>query len=288
MAAPAQARKCLLACLAHPDDESFGFGGTLAYYSARGVDVHLVCATRGEAGTVDERFLEGYASVAALREAELRCAVQQLRLTSLALLDYRDSGMAGTRENQHPQALVNAPLEEVAEKLVGHMRRLKPQVVITFDSVGGYHHPDHIAIHKATLMAFEAAEDARVFPEAGEPFAPEKLYTNALSRARIRRIIRTMRLTGKDPTKVGRNKDIDLTELARDADTPRHVVINYRSVDGRKRAADACHASQLDGSPYPLSSLVELFRRLVGRRDAFTRLYPPAGEGYRAPDLFAE
>jgi len=67
-------KKVLLAVLAHPDDETFGMGGTLALYARRGVEVHLVCATRGEVGEMDEKFMRGFATVADRRVDELRCA----------------------------------------------------------------------------------------------------------------------------------------------------------------------------------------------------------------------
>ena len=280
-------KRVILAVLAHPDDESFGMGGTLAYYSSQGVDVHLICATRGEAGTVDPEFLEQHVDIAALRENELRCAAKTLGLSSVSFLGYRDSGMAGSKDNLHPNSLVSVPLEQVAEKIVAEIRRLRPQVVLTFDPVGGYHHPDHIAIHKATVQAFHAAGDTKQFPNAGKPFRPEKLYYNALNRKRLRWIVRMMRLSGQDPSRVGRNKDIDLTALAHDRDTPPHVSINYRSVEKLKHQADACHASQLDGR-FTRFSLMELYWRLMGRKDTFTRAFPVTPDDLRANDLFVD
>jgi LmbE family N-acetylglucosaminyl deacetylase len=278
--------KVILAVLAHPDDESFGMGGTLAYYSSQDVAVHLACATRGEAGTVDPEFLKKHPDIANLREEELRCAAKTLGLVSVTFLGYRDSGMAGSADNKNPKSLVSAPLEQVSEKIVAEIRRLKPQVVITFDPVGGYHHPDHIAVHNATAWAFHAAGDAKQFPNAGKPFQPDKLYYNALNRRRLRWIVSMMRLTGKDPSKVGKNKDIDLTALIRDKDTPPHISINYRSVEKLKHQADACHASQLDGR-WSRLSLMELYWRVMGRRDTFTRAYPPTADDFRSTDLFA-
>ncbi|MCX6037158.1 MAG: PIG-L family deacetylase, partial [Chloroflexi bacterium] len=111
----------LLAVLAHPDDESFGMGGTLALYASRGVDVHLVCATRGEVGGVAPQLLEGFESIAKLRESELRCAAGVLGLTSVHFLGYRDSGMPGSLDNTHPQALAAQPLDEVAAKVVRYI-----------------------------------------------------------------------------------------------------------------------------------------------------------------------
>ena len=118
-------KQVLLAVLAHPDDESFGMGGTLALYAQRGVAVHLVCATRGEAGDVAPELLEGFDSVADRRVSELRCAAGILGLSGVHFLDYRDSGMPGSPDNQHPQALVMAPLDEVAAKVAGYIRQLQ-------------------------------------------------------------------------------------------------------------------------------------------------------------------
>ncbi|MEX1248729.1 MAG: PIG-L family deacetylase [Anaerolineales bacterium] len=287
MSYKAAAKKTILFVLAHPDDESFGWGGTIAHYASKGVDVHLLCATRGEAGTVDPEFLEKYKTIAELREAELQCAAKALGLKSVSFLGFRDSGMAGSQDNKHPNSLVTASTEEVAARIIAHIRRLHPQVVITFDPVGGYHHPDHIATHNATVRAFHSAGAPAHFPGAGEPFQPGKLYYNALNRRRLRRIVAMMRLTGKDPAKVGRNKDIDLTVLTRDKDTPPHVTINYRSVQDLKDKADACHASQ-QGGRFSRFSLLDYIARLFGRQDTFTRAYPPAADDYRATDLFAD
>lgn len=278
--------KTILIVLAHPDDESFGMGGTIAYYDTQGVDVHLACATRGEAGTVDAEYLTKYKTIAELREAELLCAADALGLKSVNFLDYRDSGMVGSEDNQRPEALVQAPLEQVAGRVVALIRRLRPQVVITFDETGGYYHPDHIHIHKATVAAFHAAGDASQYPQAGQPYQPEMLYVNARNRARLRRAVFFMRLVGKDPSKVGRNKDIDLTVLARDKDTPPHVSINYRNVQARKDKADACHASQ-GGGRFIGSNLLEIIARWIGNKDRFTRIYPSTPDDYRATDLFA-
>ncbi|MCX7860973.1 MAG: PIG-L family deacetylase, partial [Chloroflexus sp.] len=188
------ARPVLLAVFAHPDDESFGPGGTLARYAWSGVAVHLICATGGEEGTVDAALLNGYESVAALRRAELLRAAEALGLSSVTLLGYRDSGMPGTDANRHPAALINQPREQVVAQLVRHIRRLRPQVVITFDPIGGYRHPDHIAIHEATVAAFHAAGDPAAWPEAGPAYAPQKLYYTTFSRRLLRLLVRLMPL----------------------------------------------------------------------------------------------
>ena len=278
--------KKILVVLAHPDDESFGMGGTLAYYAHQGVEVHLVCATRGEVGEVPPEMLEGFDSIAQLRENELRCAANTLGLTGFHFLDYRDSGMRGTPANDHPEALCRAPLDEVASKVTYFIREIRPDVVITFDPVGGYHHPDHIAIHKATVRAFYAAGDPQSFPNGHEPFQPEKLYFNVFPRRFIRLAVRMLKLFGLDPTRFGKNKDINLELLAGDEDFPAHVQVNYRSVVHLKERAHACHASQYNfGGQSPL--VLRLFRRLTSGKDSFTRAYPPAQDDLRVKDLFA-
>ena len=110
--------KCLLAVLAHPDDESFGMGGTLAMYSSQGVEVRLICATRGEAGEVDEKHLQGFNSIADLRTHELDCAARFLGLTSVDYLGYRDSGMQGSADNNNPRSLFQASIGQVDRKSV--------------------------------------------------------------------------------------------------------------------------------------------------------------------------
>lgn len=275
----------ILAVLAHPDDETFGMGGTLALYAKRGVDVHLVCATRGEVGEVAPHFLENFNSIAELRENELRCASEHLGLTSVHFLDYRDSGMPGSPDNEHPQALAAAPIDEVAARITGHIRRLKPQVVLTFDPIGGYRHPDHIAIHKATLRAFHAAPDPGQYPDQGAPFQPDKLYYHTFPRGWLSWMVKLMPLFGRDPRRFGQNEDIDLLELVGE-DFPVHARINYKEVTEQKAAATACHASQ-GGMASSGSLLVRLAFRVAAGYDSYIRAFPEPDGGSRERDLFA-
>src|SRR4030067_3858752 len=118
-------------------------------------------------------MLQGYASIAELRETELASASIHLGLAGLHFLDYRDSGMSGSPDNHHPQALVGAPLEKVASDVTLWIRRLRPQVVITFDPVGGYRPPDHIAIHHAPVRAFADAAAPKVQADGPTPLHAE-------------------------------------------------------------------------------------------------------------------
>ena len=175
----------LMAVFAHPDDESFGIGGTLARYSSDpGVRVVLLCATRGEAGEISDPSLATKERLAEVREGELRCAVEALGVDELLLLDYRDSGMAGTAENLDPRSLNMADFDEVVGKIVYQVRRIRPDVIITFDPTGGYGHPDHVAIHYHTRAAFTAAADPCRYAEqlqAGlTAHQVQKLYYTAI------------------------------------------------------------------------------------------------------------
>lgn len=272
--------RTLLAVFAHPDDETFGPGGTLALYARRGVAVYLLCATRGESGSAPPELLRRHSSLADLREAELRRAVEVLGLSGVHFLNYRDSGMPGSPDNEHPQALIAAPLEEVACRIAEWMRRLRPQVLVTFDPLGGYYHPDHIAVHRATVLAFESILHSWPDPSCQPPL---KLYYHTFPRRSLRLLIRLLRVLGRDPTRWGRNRDIDLTAMAAN-DIPIHAYIDVRPVAGIKRRASACHASQGGASSGRVT--VWLFR-MLGGRETFCRAHPPADRRLREKDLFA-
>ena len=278
--------KVLLFVGAHPDDETFGIGGTLAQYAAAGVKVYYACATRGEAGTVEPQYMKGYASIGDMRWAELRCAAQVLGLADVIHLGYRDSGMSGSKDNKHPGSLAMAPLDDVAGRIVEIIRELKPDVVITHDAGGGYGHPDHIATHNATVKAFYSAADPKQYPEAGPMFQPHKLYFGVRPHGFMKLMVRLMPLFGQNPRRFGCNKDIDLTRMI-DVEYPFHAVIRLtkRSLEIRDKAA-ACHASQGGGRirPGPFR-ILRILERLRGQRDCFIRAYPPPTRR-REKDLF--
>jgi LmbE family N-acetylglucosaminyl deacetylase len=138
----------LLAVLAHPDDESLGAGGTLAYYAARGVSTHLVTATRGERGRYfDNSDRPSDEEVGVAREAELRAAAEELGIRDVALLGYRDAELG------------QADPVEAAARIAAHLRRVRPHVVLTFGFDGAYGHPDHIAISQLAAAAIPLAAD---------------------------------------------------------------------------------------------------------------------------------
>lgn len=156
----------LLAIFPHPDDESLGMGGTLAKYSAEGVETHLLCATRGERGwSKPAETYPGPTALGRIREAELRCAAQHLGLREVAFLDYID----GDVDQAEPQKIIG--------EIASHIRRIRPQVVITFALEGNYGHPDHIALAQFVAGALVCAADATHDDAQGLPaFRVPKFY----------------------------------------------------------------------------------------------------------------
>lgn len=159
----------LLCILAHPDDESLGFGGLLAHYAHAGVATYLITATRGERGWMgDPAVYPGPAALGQLREQELRAAAAILGIRETTFLGIMD----GELDQADPVATIDA--------LVTHLRRVRPQVVATFDPSGIYGHPDHIAICQLTTAAMSAAANpAYVDQEEQAPHQVSKLYYRA-------------------------------------------------------------------------------------------------------------
>ena len=162
----------LMAVLAHPDDESLGVGGTLAKYASEDVDVFLLTATRGDSGRYrgwrpDDHQHPGPSALASIREAELRAAASALGVREVSFLDYRD------------QVLDRANPREAVAAIARHVRRVKPEVVVTFAPDGAYGHPDHIAISQFTTAAIVAAADPAFVCDGTQveaPHAVSKLY----------------------------------------------------------------------------------------------------------------
>lgn len=162
----------LLMILAHPDDELLGMGGTLIKYGMEGVETHLVTATRGERGWFGVAAdYPGPTALGHIREAELRAAAQVLGLHSVSFLDYID----GDLDRAEPGEVIN--------KIVGCIRQIRPQVVVSFDPTGAYGHPDHIAISQFASAACIAAANS-VYPgvEQWPAHQVSKLYYRVSTR----------------------------------------------------------------------------------------------------------
>lgn len=148
----------LLACYAHPDDEQ-GVSGTLVKALQFGHRVGILMTTRGEAGEIAPGVDATPDNLGEVREGEMRCAAAALGVPdeNVFFVGYRDSGMAGTPENQHPAASVNAEDHEAVGRVVRVIREFRPSVLVTFDEHGGYGHPDHVKVHHVARRAAELA-----------------------------------------------------------------------------------------------------------------------------------
>lgn len=211
--------KRLLGVFAHPDDEGM-MGGALLQYNTLGVETGLVYATRGEVGEISDPALATPETLGRVREQEMRAAAQALNVNQLWFLDYRDSGMDGTAENQDARAFIQANPAEVVGKLVAIIREFRPQVMVTFDETGGYGHPDHIAIYRYTTVAYHAAADGVQYPELGPAHAVSKLYYSSFPRSAIRMMGDWMReqtfddwFTRLDPEQFGMPDDLITVRL---------------------------------------------------------------------------
>lgn len=288
--------KTLLVILAHPDDESFGPGATLAKYAQTGIAVHYLCGTRGESGTVDAEKLNGYKDVAELRTAELTCAAKELGLAGIHFLGYRDSGMVGSEDNQRSNSLHSAGLDEVAERIVGYMDQLKPDVILTHDQFGGYGHPDHIKLHYAVLRAYELkygiylqpAKDGQMeyaAKTARDVANAPPIYFPIFPKGLVKFGVKIMPWLRQDPTQFGRNKDINLVQIA-SWDVPVTCKIDTVAWREVKTRASACHASQQGGQP---PFIIRMIFRRQSKYDFFARAYPPVARGTEnETDLFED
>ena len=185
-------RLCLLCVHAHPDDEASKGAPTVARYHSEGVRTVLVCCTGGEEGDILNPAMdtpEVRADIGRIRMAELKAATDIIGYDETVLLGYRDSGMPDSEANTRPDSFAQAPLDEAVGRLVAVIRRERPQVIVTYgDNQSEYPHPDHLRVHEISVLAFDSAGDPDGFPEAGPPFAPEKLYYSVWSGERFRQI----------------------------------------------------------------------------------------------------
>jgi len=244
----------LLAVFAHPDDESFGAGGTLALVAATGEPVSLICTTNGDEG--GEAGDDGdHAMDPEIRREELRCACAALGVNPPIFLGYRDSGMETWVPK--PGALALADRTEVIGRIAAEIRRLRPAVVLTFDPGGIYGHPDHVATSQAASAAFHVT--------ASEPGGPRALYHLAFPRSWAESLVAGWTADAARPDAPAPTAD-DLLQRRRilelaPPDEQITTWVDVRPVLDRKLAAVACHRSQI--------SAEELEREEQSRDEAY-------------------
>jgi LmbE family N-acetylglucosaminyl deacetylase len=283
-----ESRLTLLVVYAHPDDESFSMGGTLAKAAAQGRHTVLICATKGEAGEIHDPDLDPEAArqrLAEIREGELRRACAILNIAELHFLGYRDSGMVGTPENDDPRNFHNANLEEATERVVRHIRQAKPHVVVTSNERGDYGHPDHLAAHKVTLAAVAAAADPARFPNQELPaWQVQKLYYPALPRSYFVRMGEMLRAHGIEaPFANQQQMNLDDITVPDEQITTRIVIGEFLR---KKREALLAHRTQVGTDSWLFKLPAEIVDDFFAM-ETFTRVQAHIPIPEQEDDLFA-
>jgi LmbE family N-acetylglucosaminyl deacetylase len=262
----------LLCVLAHPDDETLGCGGILAKYAVEGVETYLVTATRGERGRIGgER--PGPEIAGPVREAELRAAAAALGIREVHLLGCMDG------------ELDRAPWRETVAKIAAHVRRIRPQVVVTFGADGAYGHVDHVAISQLAGAALLAAADPGFAAPPGVELpetthAVAKLYWMADTQpiwSAYQRVFGRLayRVDGAERQVVPWRE----WQVSAAIDTSAHRAAIWRAVD--------CHRSQTSGSRAFAEAAPEA-RDALWRVQTFYRVHSLSGGGREVEsDLFA-
>ena len=273
----------LMAVHAHPDDESIGTGGVLARYADEGLRTVLVTCTGGEVGEISDSMLATPGTLAEVRQRELERACEILHVGQLHLLGYRDSGMMGTPDNDHPSSFYQASRDEATARLVTLVRRERPQVLVTYDERGFYGHPDHIRAQQITMAAFEAASDPARWPEAGAAWRPAKLYYTAVARSALKNFRRLLSEAGIEAPfgdGEGREPEIGI------ADELITTQVDVSAQVERKRQAVMAHATQMGPEVFFAKMPPELFSRLFAR-ESFRLARGRSGVSGLEDDLFA-
>lgn len=230
----------LLCVHPHPDDETISCGGVLARAVDAGARVAVVTCTGGEAGDNLAGIDLGDEDLATHRRRELAAALARLGVTTHRWLGYRDSGMAGTAANEHPDAFHRAPLEEAALRLAAVVRELRPDAVVSDAADGTYGHPDHVKAHAVTVRAVALAADPTA-PLDAPPWRVRKRYEHTLSHGRLAAAHEALAAAGL-PSPFGEDADV-LPFGTPDAKVT--TVVDVVPWLDRKRSALAAHASQI-------------------------------------------
>ena len=262
----------ILAAYGHPDDEG-QVTGTLAAFIARGAKVTLVCATRGEVGEISDPSLGTPETLGYVRELELRAAMAQIGLTDVRFLPFRDSGMAGTPENEDGRCLHQQPAEVVVGHMVGIIRDVRPHIVFTWDPSGGYGHPDHVAIHKHTVAAFDAAGDQSLFPESGAAWSPSHLYWGAFTMKRFANMWLELEKRGLMPEPLEPDRRARFEQALQQPDPPVSHLVDVQAFVEHKRRAAGMHRSQF-GENSMLARVPEDLRAMFYGEERFFQARP--------------
>jgi LmbE family N-acetylglucosaminyl deacetylase len=260
----------LLCVFPHPDDETLGMGSTLAKYAAEGVNISLVTATRGERGwTGDPAAYPGPQVLGEIRTAELQAATNVLGIREVAFLNYID----GDVDQADPA--------EAIGRIVAHIRRIRPQVVVTFGPDGAYGHPDHIALSQFTAAAIVCAADASYTDAQSQPpHRVAKLYYMVDTKSDAADFLAVVGdfvfpVDGVDRSLVAWDEWAITTRI----DATDHWQTMLRAAN--------CHATQLPGYTNFETLMQEQYKRLWGIR-CYYRAFSTVNGGRRVEHDFFE
>ena len=254
----------LLCFHAHPDDEAIATGGTMARAAAEGHRVVLVVATGGEYGETPDDLADGE-TLADRRAAETTASAEALGIQVVHFLGYADSGMTGWEQNQRPEALMNAPVDEAAERLAAILRSENVDVLTHYDWHGNYGHPDHIAVHQVGRRAAEIA---------GTPY----VYQATMNRDHMKRLMEAARAGGAQVPDFG-DDDAPGTDDGNPFGMPEAeltTAVDVAAFIGQKRASMKAHRSQISDSSFFMEMPEEIFAMSFGT-EWFIREQHPAG-----------
>lgn len=273
----------LLSFHAHPDDEVIQTGGLLAGTAASGRPTMVLTATDGAEGEIhnydDPDAIRP--RLAEVRAEEVAAAMSILGVAEQTFLGYRDSGMMGEDSNLHPDCFWQADFDQAVGRVIGHIRRFRPDVMTIYDPYGGYGHPDHIQVHRVGLAAVYASADLARYPlgEGEEPWMVPKVYWSTWPRSRRKRFAE-MRFAAGEISQ----EEFDAAALSGTPDELLTFVDTHEWVDVKIKALRA-HRSQIPDDWF-LLSLDEDVRHAVMSLESFYQIHSSvdvADDG----DLFA-
>jgi N-acetyl-1-D-myo-inositol-2-amino-2-deoxy-alpha-D-glucopyranoside deacetylase len=265
----------LLLVHAHPDDEAISTGGAMMKARDDGHRVVMVTATRGEVGEIynmDEA--SSRPRLGEIRTHELETAARILGVNRGEFLDYRDSGMVGTTDNNDPRSFHQAPLNEAAARLVAILREEKPDVVVTYGEDGTYGHPDHVKAHFVTNVALDQMLGS------SESWSPKKLYYNAIPRSMMQAFVERM------PEEARRQQSESSIQIVGTPDELVTTRVDVSKYTDRKRQAFQAHVSQNDPNSWFVTMADQIYELAFGT-EYFQLARGKPGSALPETDLFS-
>ena len=252
----------LMAVHAHPDDESSSTGGVLARYANEGMRTVVVTCTNGELGDAPGGIKPGdeghdEAEVARIRLGELERACEMLGVAHLELLGYHDSGMVDWEHKDRPHVFCNVAVDDAADRLSGLFERYRPDVVVTYDELGGYDHPDHVHASRVAMAAL------------AQTGIPRKAYFTAFRRSMFERFRAVLEEQGADLSQIPQ-PDPEQLQMMDAVEARITTVVNVSAFVERKRAACSL--------PTPARSRSRSGRRSLPRRSKRSLVKRPSSE----------